>query len=60
MANISKQDGSKDSGLYAIAIAVHLTVNSDPEKVTFVQEKMRDHLFACIEFSKAYQYFSLS
>ena len=49
VANISKQNGIKDCGLYAIAIAVLLINKVDPHKVRFVQEKMRDHLITCFE-----------
>ena len=49
VANILKQNGIKDCGLSAIAIAVLLINKVDPHKVRFVQEKMRDHLITCFE-----------
>ena len=49
IANISKQKGVKDCGLYAIAIAVLLVKGLDPEGVTFVQDQMRNHVVSCFE-----------
>ena len=49
VANISKQKGGKDCGVYAIAISTLLVNKLDPEMFTFVQEEMREHLIECFE-----------
>jgi hypothetical protein len=45
--NCSKQIGSSDCGLFAIANAVQLMLNKDPVNVEFEQNFMRKHLHNC-------------
>ena len=47
MARCQKQKGSKDCGLYAIAIATSLCFGSRPTKQVFRQDLMRSHLVNC-------------
>ena len=48
---IQKQEGSKDCGLFAIAIATYLAVGQDPHTLPlhhFVQKNLRPHLVFCL------------
>ena len=44
VANVLKQHGGKDCGVYVIAISAALVHNLDPMKITFIQEHMTMHL----------------
>ena len=44
---ITKQVGSNDCGLYAIAVATLLAHDVDPTTVIFEQNEMRSHLAEC-------------
>lgn len=43
------QNGSSDCGLYAIAFATAIAFGDDPGLCLFDQEKMRQHLYHCLE-----------
>lgn len=49
---ISKQTGSSDCGLYAIAVATSLAHGIDPQTQDFRQNEMRQHLIQCISNKK--------
>ena len=49
---VQKQQGFSDCGLFAIAYAVHLAKNRDPEKTYFHQSQMRSHLINCLSQGK--------
>ena len=44
----TKQVGSNDCGLFAIAIATALAYKTDPTYLIFMQDEMRAHLADCI------------
>jgi hypothetical protein len=44
MANVMKQTGNLDCGLFAIAYMTHISYNLDPSLCVFEQTKMRSHL----------------
>ena len=44
---MTKQVGSNDCGLYAIAVATSLAHQVDPTTVIFEQNEMRSHLAEC-------------
>ena len=47
MAEMSKQEGVNDCGVFAIAAATALAFGSDPLQVQ--QSRMREHLLICFE-----------
>ena len=49
MINIPKQSGSKDCGVYAIAIITALAHGENPATIKFKQDTMRPHLVHCLE-----------
>ena len=49
---VQQQIGTLDCGLFAIAFAVELCKGTDPTKMVFLQDKMRDHLLQCFEMRK--------
>ena len=49
MAEIQKQDGGCDCGLFAIAVATALAFRHNPRTLTFEQTLMRPHLIQCFE-----------
>ena len=51
-ANVAKQAGGDDCGLFAIAFATSICHNRDPVLVQYKQDKMRAHLLQC--FRKAF------
>ena len=46
---IQQQHGSVDCGLFAIANIVALCFGYEPNKILFPQDRMRNHLFLCLE-----------
>ena len=52
MAEIQKQDGGCDCGLFAIAVATALAFHHNPRTLTFEQTLMRPHLIQCFEKGK--------
>ena len=46
---MTKQVGSSDCGLYALAVATALAFRIDPTAITFNQDDMRSHLSECFE-----------
>lgn len=48
-ANVTRQIGSGDCGLYAIAYATALVSGLDPTQVHFDQKNMRGHLINCLK-----------
>ena len=49
MASVSKQSGSSDCGLFAIAYITHIAHELDPSLCVFNQGQMRKHLIQCFE-----------
>ena len=49
LSSVSKQSGSSDCGLYAVAYITHIAFGDDPSLVIFNQSKMREHLLKCLE-----------
>ena len=49
VANVTKQSGSSDCGLYAIAYITHLAFGLDPSLFVFRQESLRGHFIWCLE-----------
>ena len=47
-ADVHKQKGVKDCGLFAIAFATHLANGTSPTCVSFDQSSLRTHLVSCI------------
>ena len=47
--NVTKQSGSYECGLFAIAYITHLAHGLDPSLFVFHQEAMRNHFIQCIE-----------
>ena len=52
MQSIQKQVGSKDCGLFALAVSTAIACSIDPTKILFDQSKMRHHLIICYEKNK--------
>ena len=48
----SKETGSTDCGLYAIAISTSLAFNQNPSILIFNQEDMRSHFIDCLNKQK--------
>lgn len=55
LMNVSKQSGSVDCGLYAIATITSLALGKDPTTEVFHQDKMRSHLIKIFE-TKIFHY----
>ena len=49
MQCLQKQSGSKDCGLFALAVSTALAHCVDPTKIRFDQSNMRQHLLTCYE-----------
>ena len=49
MASVTKQSGSSDCGLFAIAYITHFALKLDPSLYMFHQAQMRNHLIQCLE-----------
>ena len=47
--SVTKQSGSYECGLFAIAYITHLAYGLDPSLFVFHQEAMRSHFIKCIE-----------
>uniref|UniRef100_A0A1X7TU44 Ubiquitin-like protease family profile domain-containing protein n=1 Tax=Amphimedon queenslandica TaxID=400682 RepID=A0A1X7TU44_AMPQE len=47
-----KQIGSKDCGLFAIAMATAVLIGQDPKVLQFHQQSIREHLMDCFEAKK--------
>ena len=52
MANLQKQRGGNDCGVFSIAAMVSLAFGEDPGSVKYNQEDLRPHLLQCFEFQK--------
>lgn len=52
IVGIKKQEGVKDCGLFAIAIATALLLGEDPATLHFKQSDMRNHLLKCYDTNK--------
>ena len=48
MINVQLQHRGCDCGLFALALAIALANNLQPEKINFKQDAMRDHLHKCL------------
>ena len=46
------QNGTSDCGLYAIAFATAIAFGDDPASCLFDAQKMRQHLYYCLEAGK--------
>ena len=46
---VQQQHGSVDCGLFAIANIVALCFGYEPNKILFRQDRIRNHLFSCLE-----------
>jgi hypothetical protein len=46
-ADLQKQEGGKDCGLFSIAVVTLLLFGKDPSSVHFCQPSMRNHLLKC-------------
>ena len=49
IANVARQAGMADCGLFAIANAVTLLCGKDPTNMFYEQREMRSHLIRCFE-----------
>lgn len=49
ISGVTKQSGSSECGLYALAYITHVAFGQDPSLFTFRQSEMRNHFLACIE-----------
>ena len=47
MVNVQKQEGSKDCGLFGIAMMTSLAYDEDPSSVIYDQSKLTLHLIEC-------------
>ena len=52
VANVAKQSGTLDCGVYAIAFITHIANGLDPSLYVFDQGKVREHLTKCFEKRK--------
>lgn len=52
LVNIQTQPNDCDCGVFAIAVAMELAVNSDPSKFRYNVSQMRNHLLDCFEARK--------
>ena len=48
-ADVQRQSGGSDCGLFAVAFAVSICCFQDPATISFHQKDMRKHLLACLE-----------
>ena len=46
---VQSQKGGSDCGLFALAFAATLCVGENPAQVNYIQHKLRNHLFDCLE-----------
>ena len=58
LVSISKQKGSTDCGLFAVAITTTLTLGLDPAGITYQQNSLHRHLVKCLETRKFTTYVS--
>ena len=56
LMNFQKQKGSKDCGLFAIAVITALAFGQEPSTSKFIQEEMRPHLSTCFQNEKMTQF----
>jgi hypothetical protein len=49
LPSVQRQYGSKDCGLFALAVCTAIVHGVDPSKIQFNQPQMRPHLIACYE-----------
>lgn len=49
IANVTKQSGSSDCGLFATAYITHIAFGLNPSLCVFQQSSMRAHLLKCLE-----------
>ena len=47
MVKVQKQEGTKDCGLFAVAIMTSLAHDENPSRITYDQSKFRSHLTEC-------------
>ena len=47
--DVQKQTGTSDCGFFALAFATSICYSQDPEKLTYKQDKMREHIFNCFQ-----------
>ena len=52
LANVSKQLGSSDCGLFSVAYITDIAFGLDPSHHVYQQSDMRDHFFKCLEQKK--------
>ena len=45
---VQKQNGSKDCGVFAIAMMTSIAYGEDPQNVTHDQDNLRVHLLDCL------------
>lgn len=48
-ADVQRQSGASDCGLFALAFATTLYFGDNPETISYTQSAMREHLLPCIE-----------
>ena len=46
--SVQQQKGTVDCGLFSVAYAVEMCLGRNPQCASFAQEKMRNHLYACL------------
>ena len=49
IADVCKQDGVKDCGLFALAMATTLCDGELPQSKQYIQKEMRPHLIQCLK-----------
>ena len=49
IANVTKQSGTADCGLCAVAYTTHIAFGQNPTLCIFKQNSMREHLLQCLE-----------
>ena len=52
MVDMQCQKGTKDCGLFAVAVLTSLLFGEDPGKVVYKQEKLREYLIECFTAGK--------
>ena len=52
MVDVQCQKGTKDCGLFAIAVLTSFLFGEDPGKVVYKQEKLSEHLIYCFTAGK--------
>ena len=55
-ANVTKQSGASDCGLFAVAYITHIASGLDPSLCVFDQANMRKHLIECFEKKQIFPY----